>query len=384
MKYQNVVRAFLASPGDAAIERNALSEVVDELNLTWADFVGTRIELITWESYATPAAGPDPQAAINAQLLDDDQYEIFIGILKGRLGTPTPRAVSGTVEEFEKAYQRYLSSGVPEIMFYLQVGEEQNVETVSFQQRLKDLGVFYWSYRNDRHFEQACRIHLSRQIQRVARGDFGRSEEDRSFPDPQALDLPSALQAVESLIRGATSSLDQYISRSSKLLQLTRDIANDMRTTRDRLQRLKRPGFRQPKGGRTRVISNFAQKLEGYGEALGQLCRELMVPYAAALDSYSRALGILAPLAPLPLLFRPSVESSSQSISEAGRALSQLRSAADEARNAIAGWARIDVQALNDAKRRALDALDSLDREITDEVHLTREVERLAEEFIGD
>jgi len=382
MKCQTVVRAFLASPGDAAAERNALTEVVGELNLTWADFVGTRVELIKWESHALPAAGPDPQAAISDQLLGDDQYEIFIGILKGRLGTPTPRSSSGTVEEFERAYARYSSSGAPEIMFYLQVEVEQDDETASFKQRLKDLGVFFWLYGSDRQFEQACRIHLSRQIQRVARGDFARPEHERTFPDPEELDLSSALQEVTSLLQGGTSSLGQYIARGNRLAELARGISTDMQAAQEKLKILGRPGFRQPKGGRSRIIGDFAKKLDRYAEDTGRLAQELMIPYSAGLDAYSRALAIMAPMAPLPLLFRPWVESSNREIGGVGRSLSELRLSADQARNAIAEWQRLDVQALNDAKRRTLDALDSLDRELTNAVHLTREVESLAEEFL--
>jgi len=382
VKCHTVVRAFLASPGDAAAERNALTEVVEELNLTWADFVGTRVELIRWESHALPSAGPDPQAAINDQLLSDDQYEIFIGIVKGRLGTPTPRSSSGTVEEFERAYARYSSSGVPEIMFYLQVEVEQDAETAAFKQHLKDLGVFFWSYHSDRQFEQACRIHLSRQIQRVARGDFARQEQERIFPDLEELDLSSALQAVSSLLDAGTSSLDQYIERGSKLTELTRGIVHDMQATQEKLNSLGRPGFRQPKGGKAGILRGFAKKLDTYAEGMGQLAQELMIPYSAGLDAYSRALAIMAPMAPLPLLFRPWVEGSRKTIGGVGRSLSGLRSSADDARNAFAEWKQLDVQALNDAKRRALGAFDSLDRELTSGVHLTREIERLAEEFL--
>ena len=42
--------------------------------------------------------GSDPQQIINSQV--SDEYDIFIGILWTRFGTPTERAGSGTEEEF--------------------------------------------------------------------------------------------------------------------------------------------------------------------------------------------------------------------------------------------------------------------------------------------
>lgn len=384
VKYQNVLRTFLASPGDAAAERIALTEVVDELNRTWADFVGTRVELIKWESHAVPAGGPDPQAAINDQLLGDDQYDIFIGILKGQLGTPTPRASSGTVEEFERAYARYSSTGEPEIMFYLQVGPEQEAAAVAFKQRLKDLGVFFWQYLNGRQFEQACRIHLSRQIQRVASNDFARPEQERTFPAVEGLDLSSALEVVASLLARGTTSLGQYVEHCDELRELTGTIMRNVSVTQDKLSLLGRPGFRQPKGGRSGIIRSFENKLDEYAQGVGGLSQDLMPPYSTGLDAYSRALAIMSPLAPLPTVFRPWVLSTGQTIADVGRSLSGLRSSADEARNAFAEWEQIEIQELNDAKRRTLASLDSLDRELTNGVHLTREVERLVEGFLGN
>ena len=382
VKEQTVLQAFVASPGDAAAERCALTEVVDELNQTWADFVGTRVELIKWESHAIPAAGPDPQAAINTQLLDDDEYDIFIGILRRRLGSSTPRAASGTVEEFERAHVRYSATGAPEIMFYLHSEAEQNSQISAFKQRLKRLGVFFWGYASARQFEQVCRIHLSRQIQRVARNDFGRPKPERIFPNVEQLDLQAALLSVRSLLEAGTISLLQYVERCSELSELTRQVTRDVEVTQDKLSLLGRPGFRQPKGGRAGIIVTFAKQLDRYAESTERLAHALIPPYSEGLDAYSRALAMIAPLAPLPQLFRPMVESTSQTIDDVGRALSGLRTSATQARDNFAEWERLDIQQLNDAKRSTLCALDSLDRELTDGIHLTREVERLAEEFL--
>ena len=91
----------MASPGDVKEERERLERIVTELNRSWADSLEIEIELVRWETHAFPGFSTDAQATINAQLGDD--YEIFIGLLWSRIGTPSPRARSGTMEEFERA-----------------------------------------------------------------------------------------------------------------------------------------------------------------------------------------------------------------------------------------------------------------------------------------
>ena len=61
------IRIFVASPGDVQKEREHLKAVVDELNTTIAPFKKLSIELVKWESHATPSMGR-PQGVINSQL----------------------------------------------------------------------------------------------------------------------------------------------------------------------------------------------------------------------------------------------------------------------------------------------------------------------------
>ncbi len=112
-----VLQVFVASPSDVAEERTTLDSVIAELNRTWAGSLRIAFDVWKWETHARPGFSADAQAVINAQVPDD--YDVFIGILWARLGTPTGRAISGTVEEFERAYARFKATGsVPEIMMY--------------------------------------------------------------------------------------------------------------------------------------------------------------------------------------------------------------------------------------------------------------------------
>src|ERR1700754_3173629 len=100
-----VLQVFVAAPSDVDPEREALSSVVHELNATWSRNTGIRFELLDWKNGVTPGIGSDSQAVINQQV--GGSYDVFIAVVWSRIGTPTPRAASGTVEEIERAIARH-------------------------------------------------------------------------------------------------------------------------------------------------------------------------------------------------------------------------------------------------------------------------------------
>lgn len=104
-RYETILSIFVASPSDVDEERNRLEEVIRELNTTWSRDLGVRLELVRWETHAYPSFGEDAQAVINDQIPDD--YDVFVGLMWYRFGTPTGRAGSGTVEEFQRAKKRF-------------------------------------------------------------------------------------------------------------------------------------------------------------------------------------------------------------------------------------------------------------------------------------
>ena len=116
-RIQTLLQVFVASPGDVDDERIILEDVINEFNLTWGDRHGVRLELLKWETHSRPGFGADGQDVINKQI--GNEYDIFLGIMWGRFGTPTGRAESGTEEEFNRAYARLADSpNTVQIMFY--------------------------------------------------------------------------------------------------------------------------------------------------------------------------------------------------------------------------------------------------------------------------
>lgn len=115
------IRIFVASPGDVHDERDQLGRVVQELNQILTVLVpesGLVLELVRWETHVHPGLGTDAQNVVTEQLRIGE-YDVFVGIFWLRFGTPTPRAESGTEEEFRIAYRAWKELGRSiQIMMY--------------------------------------------------------------------------------------------------------------------------------------------------------------------------------------------------------------------------------------------------------------------------
>lgn len=165
----------MASPSDVVEERAILETVVIQLNQIWSSTLDISFKLLKWETSVHPSFSSDPQEAINEQIVSD--YDVFIGILWGRVGTPTPRAESGTIEEFERAYFRFKSGeNTPEIMLYFKdapiapskIDIHQMEKLQSFRHSLSDKGGLYSVFEDQASFESSVRAHLSAIAQKFA------------------------------------------------------------------------------------------------------------------------------------------------------------------------------------------------------------------------
>ena len=141
---------LISCPADMAAERQVVRAAVEEVNSFLAETQGVLLNTISWESDLLPGVGPDPQSVINSQILG--RYDIYLGLLGTRFGTETPRAGSGTEEEFNQAFDMYAAS--PEklrVLFYFgktsddvhRLDLDQLRKVLDFRKKLSSTTLFY-------------------------------------------------------------------------------------------------------------------------------------------------------------------------------------------------------------------------------------------------
>ncbi len=165
-----IIKCFIASPSDTVEERRVCDEVFTSINKELGDQYQFRIESIKWENDAVPALGKDGQDVINTQL-SPGEHDFYIGILKHKFGSPTPRAGSGTEEEFYQALEHNKQYKTPEIQVYFstepvpqEIAIEDFQKVKDFKQRVSNLGCFYQSYSGIEDFKGKLRKNLTKKI----------------------------------------------------------------------------------------------------------------------------------------------------------------------------------------------------------------------------
>ncbi|MCW2264273.1 nucleoside 2-deoxyribosyltransferase [Gluconobacter cerinus] len=92
-----VFNVLIASPSDVPKERQAISDCLHAWNALHSKDTGKVLLPVMWESHSAPSMTERAQGVINEQLVRS--CDMLIGVFWTRLGSPTGKAKSGTVEE---------------------------------------------------------------------------------------------------------------------------------------------------------------------------------------------------------------------------------------------------------------------------------------------
>jgi hypothetical protein len=177
---EDVLSIFLASPADVSDERLRLAEVVADWNRAWSRNLGLRLDLLRWEDDAYPDIGDDAQAVINQQIPPD--WDLFVGIMWSRFGSPTGRSGSGTQEELERALHRHRTA--PEsisVLFYFKdapispskIDPDQMLQVQAFKKSIRSYGLLTWDFVDTDQFEKLINLHITKHVQEWRRSKEG-------------------------------------------------------------------------------------------------------------------------------------------------------------------------------------------------------------------
>jgi hypothetical protein len=161
MGYQaNVLRVLIASPGDVAEERKIVTEEIHRWNDAHSETRNIVLQPVKWDTHSTPHLGRPPQTELNEQIVES--ADILVGIFGTRIGTPTERHVSGTVEEIKN----HVAAGKTAMLYFSdapvqpsKTDPEQYKALQAFKEECKQLGL-YATYTDTESFGRDFKQHL--------------------------------------------------------------------------------------------------------------------------------------------------------------------------------------------------------------------------------
>lgn len=180
------LRIFLASPSDLGNERDLIKKVINEFNEHGglAEQQNITIQVLGWEQ---AVSGMGMAEKVILEDLKVEQWDIFIGLLWTRFGSPTGNIdsltglpfQSGTEEEFTLAYRAWKVNGRPRILFYRRTAPPESLDDIDPDQYRKVLAFLdkfktaagnpglFTSYALPDEFERRVRQDLIKLLPRI-------------------------------------------------------------------------------------------------------------------------------------------------------------------------------------------------------------------------
>jgi len=156
-----VIPVMIASPGDVDEEREIIRDIIHDWNDVNAEHANVMLAAVGWETHSSPELGARPQELINSRILEN--CDLLIGVFWTRLGTPTGKSPSGTVEEIEE----HVAAGKPAMIYFSSkpvapesIDSKQFSQVLAFKEKLMPQGLIE-TYENFEEFKRK----LSKQLQ---------------------------------------------------------------------------------------------------------------------------------------------------------------------------------------------------------------------------
>lgn len=134
-----VLQVLIASPSDVAQERDLIPKVIYDWNAVNSEHEKIVLLPVKWETHSSPQyRGDDTQEILNEQFVRNS--DILIGAMWTKLGTPTLKTESGTVEEIEE----FIHSNKPIKLYFSKQSLPSDVN-INELQRLRTFKETYQS-----------------------------------------------------------------------------------------------------------------------------------------------------------------------------------------------------------------------------------------------
>lgn len=344
--------------------------------------MGICLEPIRWESHCYPSVGNDSQAVINEEL--GDEYDVFVGIFWKNSGTPTPRAQSGTIDEFEKAYARWSRTRKsPQIMIYFrdgptslsEVDENQLLLIRNFRERLKPMGVLFWPYKDEEDFSKLIRMHLLVAISRLQINQGPESAVNSCVPSTSEFGIDENNEGIEEgfldLVEGGDETFEDLTEIMGRMSESIVVLGNKLeeRSTEYVSGHQNKKTLRQLGDRTAGDLENFTTRMNTETPQFSRL-------FSNGIDKYTRAFTISTDFNDISEQY---LTNSMKNVTVLRNSIETAKESVTKFRNTIATTPRLTTIFVK-AKKHAVAAIDTLLSEMTTAINLTVEMEKVIEE----
>lgn len=215
-----VFQAMIASPSDVASERHIIRAVVAEWTAVHSADKAAVLLPVAWESHSTPEMGDRPQGIINKRLLAG--CDLLIAAFWTKIGSPTGKAVSGTVEEIEE----HVSAGKSAMIYFSEVpvrldsvDAQQYEQLLQFKNSCRERGL-YEIYDSLTEFKEKLTRQIAQSMIRLLESE----ELSRTANEATRSAMPNGLQVhIDQLSAPRRTGLSLSPTASTMLKAMSKD-----------------------------------------------------------------------------------------------------------------------------------------------------------------
>ena len=160
-------KILIASPSDVTEERKVISNIIENWNIAHSDHYRATLKPVLWEVDSTPEMGERPQSIINKQLVRECDF--LVGAFWTRLGTPTGKAESGTLEEITE----FMKAKKPVLLYFSSrpinpdnIDNEEHKRLTEFKKQCEKDGLIV-KYKSIEELKDKLQMHISKTINEI-------------------------------------------------------------------------------------------------------------------------------------------------------------------------------------------------------------------------
>jgi len=215
-----VIPVMIASPGDVTEERDIIRSVLHDWNDVNAQASKLMLAAVCWDTHSSPELGARPQSLINERILKN--CDLLIGVFWTRLGTPTGKAASGSVEEIEE----HVAAGKPAMIYFStkpvapdSIDVEQYSQVKAIREKWQKQGLIE-NYSSVEEFRSKLSKQLPICLAKNVYLQNLKESKNLLFSQTQLSQAPHSISLsgeAKALLKAASSQEDGYILRVANL-----------------------------------------------------------------------------------------------------------------------------------------------------------------------